>query len=145
MGRKLGILGENQKANTMRYTSCFLLVLALAFATTTQAQTQNQNWRKGAARYADKSHDYALMQGTTIQDTYEAYDPYEMKLRSKLERKITKWQFKRDLKMERARNPNRYYYSNGPGLYYGYQPDPYYRFDRLLSYGFLFSLPFILR
>lgn len=96
----------------------FGLVLSSLFITqATYAQDlapdQNPNYRVSMVKYMAAKDSLTSTLGTTVQDTYKAYDWYE----AKMERKAQKKQWKHKERMERAKHGRSYSsYDNG---YYG--------------------------
>lgn len=80
-----------------------LAVLGLQLSSSAQsglAPDQNPNYQQSQSRYMALSDSVNQWHSTTFQETYKAYDWYE----AKQERKAERQRFRRDLRMERARN-----------------------------------------
>ena len=112
-----------------------LLPLALLIATFSMSQTglaedQNPNYMISQAKYTQMADSINSWHSTTPQETYKAIDY----LADKREMRATQKAFRRQLRLERARNG---YYNYGydyyPG-YYGYNNyNPYYGYGH---YGY---------
>ena len=87
----------------------------------TQDPDQNPNHNISAGKYDIKSDVLSENQGETIQATYEAYDWTE----NKEARRQNRIDFRRELKMERAKSM-RYYYPNSYNNNRYYNNNPYY-------------------
>lgn len=102
------------------YLSLAVLLAAVAPAARADAQTlapnQNPNYAVSRDKYMRLADSLTRWHSTTLQDTYAAPDWYEQKLQRREDRR----DFRRQLRLERAR----YYRSYSD--YYGYQP---YRYD----------------
>jgi len=108
-----------------------LLFLAGCFSLSLSAQelaaNQNPNFAISRAKYMKVADSLTRWHSTTSQETYKAIDY----LADKQEFRNTRRQFRRALRMERARNSGYYddysypYYNNS-GWYNGYSSRPYY-------------------
>ncbi|MHC5352585.1 hypothetical protein ACYSNX_00055 [Myroides sp. LJL115] len=78
------------------------------------APDQNPNYRSSMYHYLAIADSITQTEGTTLQDTYKAYDWYEAKQEKKLLRK----QWRHEQRMERAKY-SRNYYNGYSGGYYG--------------------------
>lgn len=98
------------------------LVVVATLSGTAQnlAQDQNPSFMVSQARYMKMADSINSWHGTTLQDTYKAIDYYEDKLALRASRKA----WRRELRMERARNSGWYsgYYND-----YSYPYNSYYR------------------
>lgn len=94
------------------------LVLVATIVATAQslAPDQNPSFMVSQARYMQMADSINAWHGTTTQDTYKAIDYYEDKLALRAGRKA----WRRELRMERARNS---------GWYNGYYNDYYYPYS----------------
>ena len=113
----------------------YLLILSLvAFIHTINAQeplvpNQNPNYAISRAKYMNMSDSITAWQGTTTQDTYKAIDW----MADRIEARQNRREFRRDLRMERARWSGYDYNDNYRGRYfnnYYYPYDNYYRRNR---------------
>ena len=80
------------------------LTIALSFGLTLFAQSADQNPRAELAYEAYQTSnpaDHANTMGVTMDQTYKAYDPMQIKLERRQERR----DFRRQLRLERARRP----------------------------------------
>jgi len=106
----------------------YLLVLTTLAATLMFSETsaqelapnQNPNFAVSRDKYMQMADSVNQLHSTTVQQTYKAYDWYQ----NKIDRRNERIQFRRELKMERARS--RYYrpYHRG-GYYNNYYYRPY--------------------
>lgn len=101
-------------------TASFVLVTAIAATAQTLAPDQNPSFMVSQARYMQMADSINSWHGTTVQDTYKAIDYYEDKLALRANRKA----WRRELRMERARNSG-WYNGYNNGYYYPY--NSYYR------------------
>lgn len=115
--------------------SVLLLITGMILTQILPAQTilapdQNPNFAVSRDKYMRLSDSMNQWHGLTLQDTYKAPDWYEQKM----ERKASRKEFRRDIRLERNRNAYRYYnpspyyqpYYNRPYNNYNYRR-PYYR------------------
>ncbi|MDF2190956.1 hypothetical protein [Paraflavitalea sp. CAU 1676] len=96
------------------------IVLAAVFASSAQtsAPDQNPSFMVSQARYMNMADSVNSWHSTTLQETYKAIDYYEDKLALRASRKA----WKRELRMEKARNGGNGY-DNGYNTYgNGYYP-----------------------
>jgi hypothetical protein len=99
-----------------------LLITTLSMSQTGLAEDQNPNYMVSQAKYTQMADSINSWHGTTPQETYKAIDYYA----DKLEWRATRKAFRRQLRLERARNGYYYGYDNYPS-YYGYNNyNPYY-------------------
>jgi hypothetical protein len=112
----------------------FLLPLVMLIATWGMSQTlvedQNPNYMISQAKYAQMADSLNSLHGTTPQETYKAIDWLADRREAREQRRA----FRRELRMERARNgwyynDYSYYYPSYSGNYYHnyYRPYRYYR------------------
>ena len=99
-----------------------LLPLAMMIATFAMSQNmlaedQNPNYMISQAKYTKMADSINQLHGTTPQETYKAIDYLVDKREAREQRRA----FRRELRMERARNG--YYYND---YNYGYDYNPYY-------------------
>ena len=92
--------------------------LLLVFSSSTIAQDnlapdQNPSFNKSRDKYMGMADSVNQLHSTTVQQTYKAYDWYE----AKMERRAARTEFKRQLRLERARSRH-YYWNNGYNQYY---------------------------
>ena len=97
-----------------------LLPLAMMIATfgmsqTTQADDQNPNYMVSQAKYTSMADSINQWHSSTPQETYKAIDYLADRQEAREQRRA----FRRELRLERARNG--YYYND-----YGYDYSPYY-------------------
>jgi hypothetical protein len=105
----------------------FLLVFVLTGnAQTALAPDQNPNYMASQARYMKMADSINSWHGTTPQETYKAIDYLE----DKREMRATRKEWRRELRMERARNSG-WYYNGG---YNGYSY-PYNNYNSGYYYG----------
>ena len=107
-----------------------LLPLAMLVTTMTMSQTmladdQNPNYMVSQAKYTQMADSINAWHGTTPQETYKAIDFLADKREAREQRRA----FRRELRLERARNG--YYYNDYYGYYYpsygyNYNFRPYY-------------------
>jgi hypothetical protein len=97
-------------------TASFVLVTAIAATAQTLAPDQNPSFMVSQARYMQMADSINSWHGTTVQNTYKAIDYYQDKLELRANRKA----WRRELRMERARNS---------GWYNGYSNDYYYPYN----------------
>jgi hypothetical protein len=85
---------------------CFLITLLGASSLSAQelVPDQNPNYDLSRKKYMGLSDSVNQWHGTTVQQTYKAYDWFE----ARQERKREKIQFRRELRSERVKH--RYYY-----------------------------------
>jgi hypothetical protein len=110
----------------------YLLSAGLFLATGTNAQTglapdQNPNYMISRDKYIHLADSITAYHSTTIQDTYKAIDWMEYKREAREQRRA----FRRDLRMERARNIG--YYPDYYSPVYDYN---YYPYNRYRNYGY---------
>ena len=102
------------------YLSLAIFLALFAPSARAEAQTlapnQNPNYAVSRDKYMRLADSLTRWHGTTVQDTYSAPDWYEQKMQRREDRR----DFRRQLRLERAR----YYWDYTP--YYGYQ---HYRYD----------------
>lgn len=83
------------------------------------APDQNPNYRSSMLHYVAIADSINATEGTTLQDTYKAYDWWEAKQEKKALRRLNR----QEIRMERAKYSRNYYdgYSGGYyGNYYNY-------------------------
>lgn len=112
----------------------YLLSAGLFLVTGTNAQTglapdQNPNYMISRDKYLHLADSITAYHSTTIQDTYKAIDWMEYRREARESRR----QFRRDLRMERARNYG--YYNYDPIYDYNYYPY-YNRYRNYRNYGY---------
>ncbi|RYF45246.1 MAG: hypothetical protein EOO38_16360 [Cytophagaceae bacterium] len=106
-----------------------LLILAIntnSFAQTTLVADQNVRFEESRAKYMQTADSINAWHSTTVQDTYKAIDYLADKAEAREQRRA----FRRELRLERARNGYGWYddysygygYGNGYGNY-GYYPN----------------------
>lgn len=104
------------------YLSLAILLAALAPAAPAAAQTllpdQNPNYAVSRDKYMRLADSLTRLHGTTQHDTYAAPDWYEQKLQRRDDRR----EFRRQLRLERAR----YDWDDVP--YYGHRSYPYHHY-----------------
>jgi hypothetical protein len=105
-----------------------LLPLAMLFATLGMSQTmladdQNPNYMVSQAKYTKMADSINAWHGTTPQETYKAIDYLVDKREAREQRRA----FRRELRLERARNG--YYYND-----YGYYNPGYYGYNNNFNY-----------
>ena len=94
------------------FTTSALFILALHINTAVKAQSQllpdqNPDHAVSRSKYMAIADSVNQLHSTTLQQTYKAYDWYE----AKMERRQNREAFRREIRLERARNSN-YYYRN---------------------------------
>lgn len=118
---------------TQTVSQFVLLCLCIGFTLGLHAQSSEQNprWQESYAKYQIKADSLNSQHATTLQQTYSAPpDWYLVKQQDKRDR----IQFRRDLRMERARGWYRYPYNYGySSPYYG---NPYNSYAPYRRYGF---------
>lgn len=109
--------------NIYKYTSavaiCMFLVSTAAWAQASLVEDQNPNYMTSQQKYMAMSDSITAWHGTTIQQTYKAIDFLADRREAKLQRQA----FQRNLRLERARRRNYWYYGNNyysPGLRGGF-------------------------
>ena len=115
----------------MKKMVLFAVSFLLFFALTGNAQTalvadQNPNYMASQARYMKMADSINSWHSTTPQETYKAIDYLE----DKREMRATRKEWRRELRMERARNSG-WYYNGG---YNGYSY-PYNNYNSGYYYG----------
>src|SRR5215211_5142548 len=103
------------------HTSALVLFSFLftgAFAQTTFLADQNPNYSVSREKYMRMADSINQWHGTTVQQTYKAFDWYE----NKQERRHNREQFRRELRLEMARGYYPDYYNH-----YNYRYRNYYR------------------
>ena len=103
------------------FTTSALLILTLHFYSGAAAQSnrssdQNPDFAVSRTKYMSIADSVNQLHSTTVHQTYKAYDWYE----AKMERRQKRQDFRRELRLERARYSN-FYHRN-----YGYQPPYFY-------------------
>jgi hypothetical protein len=112
------------------FTASLLVILALAAtAQTSLAPDQNPNYMVSQARYMKMADSVNSWHSTTPQETYKAIDYLEDKREARANRKA----WRRELRMERARNSG--WYNNG------YYNDYYYPYNNNYNRGSYYSRP----
>lgn len=115
----------------------------------TQDPDQNPNYKISQDKYAEKADDLNSTQGTTIQDTYEAFDWTEYKTQKKQNRKdnrynrrVMKYQYRYYNNSYNNCNSGYYNYGNYNNGYYnnGYYNGGYYNNPYNYSNGFYNTL-----
>jgi hypothetical protein len=104
------------------FTPSALFILMMLFSLGAQSQTtpdQNPDYAVSRKKYMAIADSVNQFHSTTIQQTYKAYDWYE----AKMERRQSRQDFRRELRLERARYSN-YYHRN-----FGYQQPYYYPYN----------------
>jgi hypothetical protein len=104
------------------------LMTALFFSAcimTAQEETPNPNAEQAYNKYKQQLDSHEHNMGSTVQKTYVARDPWQEKKDDRIERKEERRDFRRQLRLERARRPilvpRRRRFFNEPW----YQPYPY--------------------
>jgi hypothetical protein len=117
------------KVMTMKKMVLFAVASLLVFTIAGNAQTalapdQNPNYMVSQNRYLKMADSINSWHGTTPQETYKAIDYLE----DKREARANRQQWRRELRMERARNGGWYYNGGYNGYYpsYGYNNSYYY-------------------
>jgi hypothetical protein len=121
----------------MKKNYTLLLLLAVGFTTNILAQTnnvvadQNPNYMVSQAKYMQMADSINQLHGTTLQNTYKAYDWYQ----AKQERRNDRITFRRQLRLERVKNRgqfnNGWYHNWNNGFYpYGNFNTPFSPFFR---------------
>jgi hypothetical protein len=103
-----------------------MLVATAGMSQTTLTEDQNPRYMESQAKYTNMADSINAWHGTTPQETYKAIDYLADKREAREQRKA----FRRELRLERARNGyyyNDYYGYYHPGYYgYSYNYRPYY-------------------
>lgn len=126
----------------MKRTLHFIFLLVMSASVPAAAQTgtllpdQNPNFEISRAKYMQMADSINKWHATTQQNTYKAPDWYERKIESRNQRRA----FRRELRLERARNNNFYNYPNY-GYNYGWGGN---WGNRLLSPIYDITLPLLL-
>ncbi|HKK89415.1 MAG TPA: hypothetical protein VJ917_11255 [Saprospiraceae bacterium] len=76
-----------------------------SFYMTGQEETPNPNAQKSHEKYEKQLDSHEQNMGSTIQNTYEARDPWQEKKDARIDRKEDRRDFRRQLRLERARRP----------------------------------------
>lgn len=97
----------------------FTLISSAGFAQTSQVADQNPQYRQSQDKYMAMSDSVTKWHGTTLQNTYKAYDFLE----AKAERKADRKNYKRNLRLTRSRQ---YGYNNNYDSYYNRRYNSYY-------------------
>lgn len=115
---------EFKKSNVMKkLLTLFGIALSTLFIVQSASaqesvENQNPNYKVSMYKYMAVKDSLTATLGTTVQDTYKAYDWYE----AKLERKALRKQYRHEERMARAKYGRSYYpYNNG-----GYYGNGYY-------------------
>jgi hypothetical protein len=98
-----------------------MMIASLAMSQTMLAENQNPNYMISQAKYTKMADSINTWHSTTPQETYKAIDWLADKREAREQRKA----FRRELRMERARNG--YYYNDYGYDYYPYNNYNYYR------------------
>ena len=99
-----------------RFTKFSIAVLALlSWGTWAQVENQNPNYEESLEYYMGVSDSLTQAMGTTVQDTYKAYDWYEARAERRAERRANR----HEVRM------NRNYYSGYSYPSYSYYPNHY--------------------
>jgi hypothetical protein len=118
-----------------------LLVSITAISQETTVPNQNPNYMVSRSKYMKMADSVNTWHGTTYQDTYNSIDFLEDRREARMERQA----FRRELRLERARNG---YGGYNDYSYYPYYPNSYYnnyRYNRgYYNRRFGASLPFAL-
>lgn len=101
------------------------------------APDQNPNYRSSMLQYVAVADSINAGQGTTLQDTYKAYDWYE----AKQEKKALRKQYRHELRMERAKY-SRNYYNGYSGGYYGNYYNGYNNYNSRWNWNWMPSIGF---
>ncbi len=75
------------------------------FVLMAQEETPNPNADKAYEKYQKQLDSHEQNMGNTAQNTYEAIDPWQEKKDDRIRRKEERRDFRRQLKLERARRP----------------------------------------
>lgn len=96
------------------------LILSSVQLSAQEVQDQNPNYAVSRDRYMKISDSLIAWHSTTFQETYKAIDYLEDKRQERLDRKA----FRRELRLERARNGYNWYNGNYwyPGSFNSYYP-----------------------
>lgn len=108
---------------TLLIATSMMLMLAVAATAQTTDPDQNPDYMVSQARYVRMADSINSWHSTTPQETYKAIDYLEDKREMRANRKI----WRRELRMERARNSGWYY--NGNGYNNGYYPYNNYNYN----------------
>lgn len=109
-----------------------------AQAQETLAPDQNPNYMVSRARYMKMADSINTWHGVTFQDTYKAIDFLQDRHDARMQRQA----FRRELRLERARN-GYYNWNNGGNFYPGFYNSYPYRFNRNYYNRYLWSgVPF---
>lgn len=123
----------------------FLFFILLVASLPVSAQTngllpdQNPNFEISRAKYMQMADSINKWHATTMHNTYSAPDWYERKIESRNQRKA----YRRELRMERARNSSYYSYPNY-GYNDGWGNNGWNWGNRLLSPIYDITLPLLL-
>jgi hypothetical protein len=103
-----------------------LLITSISMSQTGLAEDQNPNYMFSQAKYTKMADSINSWHGTTPQETYKAIDY----LADRREMRATRQAFRRQLRLERARNG---YYNYGYDYGYDYYPN-YYGYNNYRPY-----------
>lgn len=82
--------------------SALILVVLIVFG---QEETPNPNAEKAYKKYEQQLDSHEQNMGSTVQNTYDAIDPWQEKKDARIERREERRDFRRQLRLERARRP----------------------------------------
>lgn len=85
--------------------SLIFALIFLVFMLNGQEETPNPNAQKAYEKYEKQLDSHEQNMGNTVQNTYEARDPWQEKKDDRMERKEDRRDFRRQLRLERARRP----------------------------------------
>jgi len=113
----------NRKSTSMKTLLKHIAIVIFFIGTNGMAQSldQNPNYKESQVKYIEQKEALTKDQGQTIQDTYEAYDWTENKLKEKNER----IQRRHDIRMIRHQRNTICYSSNGYNYNNGYYNNGY--------------------
>ena len=90
----------------MKKTVAFIpIIFIFVVFLNAQEETQNPNAQRAYQKYEKKLDSHERDMGNTVQNTYEARDPWQEKKDARAERREDRRDFRRQLRLERARRP----------------------------------------
>lgn len=99
------------------------------YAQSNNDENQNPRFKEAKNKYIKNIDALTKNQGTTIQQTYKAFDWYEDKMKKKAQRDL--WRHLE--RMERAKNGTLYYYDSSWG-FPNYYSSPYWGVSPYINY-----------
>ena len=102
------------KKNILLFSFAFLCFSLTSLAQTALAEDQNPNYLVSQNKYMKLADSITAWHSTTVQETYKAIDYIQDKREARTQREA----FRRELRLERARNAYRYYGAYDDDFYY---------------------------